>query len=178
MSNWDLSAVLAERPMPTAAVTVYLNEYASHAKTQLLKAHSKASGDAVAEIDAKLEQVEEELQKSRYEIHLEAIPADMREDIHARALKEYPPKTNFLGQPSDDDPAVDRIKFENDLLWAACIRKLITPTGQEFTEPSKEDVASLTKGLTATACIQVDKSIRELHEAAEKFTAEAKNPDF
>jgi hypothetical protein len=178
MRNWDLAEFSAERQQPTAMVNIYLNEYASHAKSQLVKAQSKASPKEVGEIDKKLAEVEIQIQASKYEIHFEAIPARMREDIHSKAMHEYPNKRNVLGQPSDEDPTVDRIKFENDLLWAACIRKLVTPSGKTFENPTKADVLALSEGMSSSACVLIDRTINGLHQDAERFTAESKNPDF
>lgn len=177
-SNWDLTAMVAERQMPTAEVTVYLNEYASHAKVQLMKALSKASKEEAEELDKKLAEVDAELEKSKYVVHLEAIPARMREDIHSRALHEFPNKRNVLGQPADDDPSIERINFESNLLWEACIRKLVTPTGREFESPGPGDIENLSKGLPAAAAVLIDRTIQNLHQDAERYTAESKNPDF
>lgn len=178
MSNWDLTAVLADRQMPTAVVNVYLNEYASHAKSQLMKAHATAKPEGVEELDAKIAEVDKALQESKYEVHLEAIPSRMREDIHSRALHEYPNKRNVVGQPADDDPTIERIKYENDLLWVACIRKLVTPSGDVFEAPTKDDVTALSSGLSSSACILIDQKIQGLHQDSERYTADSKNPDF
>ena len=178
LTTWDLGEFLADRQMPEVTVDVYLNEYASHAKAQLLKAHARATGDEVAELDAKLEEVEKQLEASRYEISLRAIPSEMREDIHKRAVKEFPYKKNFLNQPTEDDPTQERIEFENLLLWQACIRKMVAPNGRVFENPSEGDVKALDKGLPTGAKNALDRAIRELHEDAERFTAEVKNPDF
>lgn len=177
-SKWDLAEFLSHRQMPTATVVVYLNEYASHAKVQLQKALARATVEEAEELDRKLAAVEEALQKSRYEIHLEAIPAEMREDIHEKVLKDFPEKFNLLRQPAEDDPTRERVEAETLLLWEACIRKMITPDGREFDNPSAEDIRLLDRGLTSTAKVAIDQSIRELHEAAEQFTVEIKDPDF
>lgn len=177
-ATWDLAEFVADRQQPTAVVNVYLNEYASHAKTQLLKAHGKSTPSEVEELDKQLEEVEAQLEASKYEIHLRAIPARMRQNIHSKAMSTYPAKKNLLGQPAEDDPAEARINLENNLLWQACITKLITPSGQEFENPSEGDIEMLVNGLPSTAQATIDSQIRELHEAAERFTAEVKNPDF
>lgn len=178
MTSWDLGDFLADRQMPESTVVIHLNEFASHAKAQLLRAHAKATGEEVAELDKKLEEVEEALAASRYEIHLRAISSDMREDIHERALEKFPEKRNFLGQPSEDDPTRQRIRFENLLLWQACIRKMVTPKGDVFENPTDGDVEALDTGSPSGAKNMIDRAIRELHEDAERFTAEVKNPDF
>lgn len=178
MTTWDLGDFLADRQMPTTTVVVYLNEYASHAKAQLLKAHSRASKEEVAELDKKLAEVDKTLEDSRYEIHLTAIPGEMRDDIHRKVLKDFPMKRNFLGQPAEDDPTQERILAENLLLWEACIRKMVAPGGKEFENPAKGDVELLDKKLPMAAKNAIDRAIRELHEDAERFTAEVKSQDF
>lgn len=177
-ATWDLVEFTADRQMPESTVVVYLNEFASHAKAQLLKAHAKATGPEVEELDKQLAEVEAQLEASKYEIHLRAIPARMRENIHSKAMHTYPFKKNLLGQLAEDDPTAERVNLENNLLWAACISKLITPSGKEFENPSVGDIEMLVNGLPSSAQVAVDTQIRELHEAAERFTAEVKNPDF
>lgn len=177
-ATWDLAEFIADRQMPEATVVVYLNEYASHAKAQLLKAHAKATGEEAVELDRQLDEVEKQLEASRYEIHLRAIPARMRQNIHSKALSTFPYKRNLLGQPSEDDPTTERINLENNLLWQACISKVVTPSGAEFENPTEGDIELLANGLPVTAQSLIDAQIRELHESAERFTAEVKNPDF
>lgn len=179
-ATWDLVDFIADRQQPTAVVNVYLNEFASHAKAQLLKAHAKATEDEIEALDKQLDEIEAQLEASKYEIHLRAIPARMRENIHSKAMHTYPYKRNLLGQPADDDPTLERIHLENNLLWAACISKLVTPNGTVFENPTEGDIEMLTgeNGLSASAQTLIDAQIRELHESAERFTAEVKNPDF
>lgn len=177
-ATWDLAEFLADRQQPTATVTVYLNEYASHAKVQLLKAIGSASTSEEPELSKQLDEVEKQLEASKYEIHLRAIPARMRQNIHSKALSSYPYRKNLLGQLGDDDPTVERVNLENNLLWQACIAKVVTPSGKEFENPTEGDIELLVNGLSSTAQSLIDSQIRELHEEAERFTAEVKNPDF
>src|SRR5690606_15696612 len=137
-----------------------------------LKAHAKATGPEVEELDKQLAEVEAQLEASKYEIHLRAIPARMRQNIHSKALSSYPYKKNLLGQLGDDDPTVERVNLENNLLWQACIVKVVTPSGKEFENPTEGDIELLVNGLPVTAQSLIDAQIRELHEEAERFTAE------
>lgn len=177
-ASWDLAEFLADRQMPETAVVVYLNEYASHAKSKLLKALGTATTEEAVELNKQLDEVEEQLKASRYEIHLRAIPARMRENIHSKALSTYPFKKNLLGQLAEDDPTMDRVMLENNLLWQACITKVVSPSGQAFENPTQGDIEMLVNGLPSSAQVLIDTQIKELHESAERFTAEVKNPDF
>src|SRR5690606_14388489 len=90
--EWDLGDVISERKQPTDSVDIYLNEVASFAKAKLMQAHTNASAEAVKAIDEQLDQIEKDLDASRYTVHVTAVPSRMREDIASKALARYPLK--------------------------------------------------------------------------------------
>lgn len=177
--TWDLAEVIAERKQPRTTVIVYLNEVASHAKTQLERAlATEKDADRVAELEAKLAEVDEALQATKYTVTLEAIPVRFRKDINAEANRQFPYRRNPLGGLANDDPTQERMELENNLLFAAMLRDVENPKGDSKAEWPKEEAFQFIEALPASAQKAIDQAMRQLHEDAEKFTAEVKNPNL
>lgn len=176
--GWDLMEVLAERTQPTTSVTVYLDEAASFTKNELVQAYSRIpKDDTAARNKAKkaIQDVEKILEKKKYIVNLVGVPTRMREDISSKALSQFPIKRTTL---IDDDNAQNRQRQENILMWSAMITGIENPDGKLRTQFSAEQMAELNKSLPVAAINAVDKAIRDLIIAAEKFTVESQDIDF
>lgn len=176
--SWDLGEVLAERAQPTDSVTIYLNEKASYAKGKLLEAHSRETDkEALKLIDTELSKVEEDLEKRKYVVNITAVPSRMREDIASRALADFPIKANMFGQ-DDPENAMLRNRHQNDLVWAAQIVSVVNPAGAVKSDWTIEEIQKFSAALPVAVQESIDKAIRELTLASEKFTVGSKNTDF
>lgn len=175
--TWDLAEVVSERKQPTAKVGIYLNEEASHTKVQIMAMYANAKTDEVQVLDDKLEALEKLLESSKYTVHLQGIPARMREDINTQAFVAFPAKPDFLGR---DDPmnARDRQRKEGDLLWLAHITDVVNPRGKSKKDWTEGSIHQFASGLPLAAQNAIDAAIKKLAEDSEKFTVEAQNPDF
>lgn len=177
VGEWDLGEVLVERDQPTDKVDVYLNEVASYAKARLMQAHATASADAVTAIDEQLDKIEKDLENSRYVVHIRAVPSRMREDIASKALAQFPLKLNMFGQ-DDSSNALDRKKYENDLIWHAQIVNVENPHGRSKTNWTFEQMQKFANSLPTAAQRAIDAKIREVTELAEQYTVKSQDIDF
>jgi hypothetical protein len=177
--EWDLGEVLAERAQPTDTVTIFLNEAASYAKAQLLKALSKGGipPEEREKMEDQIAEWDKQLDERKYVIHLTAVPSRMREDIQSKALSEHPIKPNLLGQ---DDPLNARARMirENELIWLAQITKVVNPVGKVKAHWTEEEMRRFSESLPSKAQDRVDKKIKELTAQAEEYTVRAQNLDF
>lgn len=176
--EWDLGEVLSERNQPRDTVNVFLNEAASYAKAQLVKAHAKAPKDKVEEIEAELKKVDEMLENSRYVIHITALPSRMREDIHSKALAKFPMKPDPLWGRDDAENTRQRNIYENNLLWHAHITDVVNPLGKSKSTWTVEEIERFSQSLPSAVQIGIDTAIRELNKQAEEYTLVAKSIDF
>jgi hypothetical protein len=177
--TWDLAEVITERKQPTTEVVVHLNEFASHAKVQIEKAlATERDADKVAELEKALEEAEIDLGASKYTITLEALPSRFRKDINAEVNREFPYRRGPLGGLANDDPTQERIERENNLMFAAMVRDVKNPRDESKTDWSREEAIQFVSALPAKAQQTVDNAMRELHQDAEKFTADVKNPNL
>ena len=176
--TWDLAEVLAERVQPKDSVTIYLNEAASYAKSQLVKAHARAKGQNVEEIDEKLTDIEAQLEASKYVVHLTGVPTRMREDIETKSLQRYPVKPDIMGR-DDTNNALLRQKYRNDLLWTIHIEKVENSRGGVFNGVGDHaQIKRFAEALPAKAAQAIDKGIEALTLASEEYTVAAKGIDF
>jgi len=175
--TWDLGEVVAERAQPTDEVTIYLNEVASHEKGKLITMHSRAGVDKVDEIDALLDDVNAILEKSKYVVHLTAIPTRMREDIRSKSLAKFPLKYDLMGR---DEPAnqIARTELENNMIWHAQIINVVNPEGKSKRDWTIEQIEAFHDSLPLPASNAIDGAIRDLTISAEKFTVASKDVDF
>lgn len=176
-AEWDLGEVLAERAQPTETVEVYLNEVASHAKVQLTKKSAKAAPEEVADLDAALAEVEAQLEKTKYTVHITAVPSRMREDITSKAMAKHPIRPNIMGQDDMENARVRR-QLENDMIWHAQIVDVVNPAGQSRKSWTFEQIQEFSKALPTAAQNAIDSAIRKLTEDAEKFTTGSQSQDF
>lgn len=176
--EWDLGEVLAERAQPKDSVTIYLNEAASYAKAQLLKEHKRTKdGDKLSKIEDAIAEVDAELEKTKYVIHLTAVPSRMREDISSKAMAHVPMKLDLFGR---DDPAnaKARLAYENDLIWLAQITNVVNPRGQSRKNWTLDQMQAFAGNLPTKVQTKIDDTIKELSKAAEEYTIRSQNIDF
>lgn len=174
--EWDLADALVEREQPTDTVPIYLNEKASYLKTKLLESHAKATVEQVVELDKALDEVEAALEKTKYIIHLRAIPSRMREDISSKAMHEHPLKIDLVGR---DDPAnqIARMKLEQNMIWHAQITDVVNPVGKHRRQWTLEQMVAFCDSLPTKAQQMVDAAIKDLTVKAEQHTAK-RSVDF
>lgn len=180
MNEWDLFEVLAERAQPTTSVPVYLNEVASYAKGELIKQKAATPDKEVSIIEAldeKIAEAEALLAKSRYTVHLTAIPSRMREDLASKAMHQHPLKLNIMGQ-DDPENSLARQKYNNELLWHAQIIGIENPEGKKNNQFTLEQIVQFGDALPTNAWKAVDAAIGNLTKDAEQFTADSQNLDF
>lgn len=175
--EWDLAEALVERPQPTDKIAIHLNEVASFAKAKLVELHASASPEGVEEIDKELDKIEEELKKSRYVIHIKAVPSRMREDISTKALGKFPLKLNMFGQ-DDSVNALERMRYENDLVWHAQIFNVENPAGKSRTSWTFEQMQAFAQSLPTNAQQAIDAKIKEVTELAQQYSVASKDIDF
>lgn len=175
--TWDLGEVVAERAQPTDTVTIYLNEVASHEKGKLIKAHSLAKANEVDAIDAKLDEVEAQLEASKYVVHITAVPTRMREDISSKAMAQIPLKLDLMGRDEASNQ-IARMKLENDMIWNAQIVKVVNPAGKSKSDWTVEQIHEFALSIPTPAAKAIDTAIRDLTNSAEKFTVASKSVDF
>lgn len=176
--EWDLGDILIERKQPKDLVTVYLNEVASYTKVQLLKEHARTKdGDKLSELEDAIAEIDAELEKSKYVIHLTAVPPRMREDIASKALSTFPLKLDILGR-DDMANARQRMEYENDLIWLAQITDVVNPRGQSRKQWTLDQIQAFSQALPTKATQAIDKAIKALSEAAEEYTIRSQNLDF
>ncbi len=175
--SWDLGEVLAERAQPKDSVSVYLNEAASYAKSQLIKTQVGLDAEALEKVNQELEKIEADLESTKYTIHITAIPSRMREDLNSKALHKFPIKPNILGQ-DDFENARERQKYGQDLIWHAQVFDVVNPLGKHKSDWSFEQMQEFAKALPTNAQQAIDKKIEEVTKAAEEFTVASKNANF
>lgn len=175
--EFDLGEMLAERIQPTSKVYVYLNEAASYARAELVEAAKKSpSPEKAEEIEKAIEKIDADLEKTKYTFTLRAVPSRMREDISSKAMHAFPIKSipgTFM-----DENGLERMKHENNLIWAAQIESIQNPAGKVNTDFSLEDIVKLTDHLPTHAQNQIDNAIKELTTKAEQYTASVQDLDF
>lgn len=176
--EWDLGDVIQDRVQPTTVVNVYLNEAASYAKAEILAEHGKAKPEQIAEFDKALAEIEEQLQASKYQIHLTAVPSRMREDISSKALAKFPIKPDPLWQRDDQQNALERKKYENSLVWLAQITNVVNPRGQSKKSWDQPSMDKFCEALPTAAQNAIDKAIVDLTKKAEQFTIDSASADF
>lgn len=175
--TWDLGEVLAERVQPTAEVTIYLAEEASARKNVLQNRLAKSTGDDASAVEAELDEVEKEIQAAKLTVVLTAVPSRMREDINSKALSKFPFKRDNIFGHDDPENARKRMRYENDLIWAAQIVDVIKG-GKHRRNWSLEDIQRWAPTLPTAVQRAIDSQIKALTEAAERFTVESQNQDF
>lgn len=175
--EWDLVEAITERQQPKAKLSVYLNEVASARKDALLKRQAKLkAGEELDAVERELEQVEEEIQASKYIIYLTGLPSRMREDIASKAMHEVPLKLDMLGR---DDPlnALKRKQRENLLSWVAHIED-VERNGKHRRNWTEEQMEAFMDSLPTAVQNAIDNTIKELTTSSERFTADSASPDF
>lgn len=181
--EWDLGEVLAERKQPVTTVDILLNEAASYAKAELLSAHANVTGDTakdkekLAGIEKTIAETNELLEKSKYIVHLTGVPSRLREDISSKAQSKFPIQRNIMGQ-EDYAVQLERMKYENNLVWLAQITNVINPAGASKKTWTEETMGEFIKALPTKAQQTVDEAIRDLTEKSEQYTVASKNVDF
>lgn len=181
--EWDLAEVLAERAQPEDTVDVYLNEAASFAKAKLIESRINFKGDTakdkvkLAEIDKTIEETDALLQKSKYVIHLTGVPSRMREDISSKAQAKFPIQPDMMGRDNYGN-SLERMKYENNLVWLAQITNVTNPAGASRREWTEESMGQFLNALPTKAQATIDQAIRELTEKSEQYTVASKSVDF
>lgn len=175
--TWDLGDVVAERTQPTKTINVFLNEAASYTKAELTQSLASAKGDEVKAIESTIAEINKELEATKYQVIITAVPSRMREDIHSKALHKVPMRLDMLGR---DDPlnAIERMDHENLLIWTAQIVDVINPKGLHKTNWDEVQMDSFIKALPSAVQTRIDESIQKLTKDAERFTVESQGIDF
>lgn len=174
-NEWDLADVLADRAQPKDEVAIYLNESASFAKTEIVKSMEKASDDELEKYEAALDKVNAELEASKWVVHIQGIPSRMREDIHSRALADFPLKNPTL---FTDENVEERNTRENNLAWLAQITDVVNPKGQHRSVWTLEEMGQFYAKLTDAAKSVISRKIAGLTKASEQYTIDSKDSDF
>lgn len=175
--EWDLGEVLRERPQPRAKLAIYLAEEASARKHYLLERMDKTKEpEEIEKIQAQIDEVEAEIQASKYILHLTAVPSRMREDIASKAMHAYPMKLDPLGR-DDMANAIARKDYENLLIWVAQIED-VERNGKHRRNWNEETMKQFMDSMPTAVQKMVDGTIKALTTASERFTIESANPDF
>lgn len=175
--SWDLSEVLAERAQPTDEVVIYLNEVASFAKSKLLKSLKGLKGEALDVVNAEIEELEKDLERTKYVVHVKGVPSRMREDIASKAMHAFPIKPGVFGQ-DDPENAKQRMIRENELVWHAQIFDVVNPRGAHKRDWTFEEMQNFANSLPTAAQKAIDSKINEVTKASEEFTVGSKDQNF
>lgn len=175
----DLTALISEREQPEEAVPVYLAEKLLYAKAVLKEQLAKvADADKVAEVEAKIAEIDNDLEATKYVFTLQGTPRRLREDIESKALAKFPYKPDFLGRETDLVQTRNREEAKRALSWSAHIKSITDPAGESDTDFTPEQIAKIALNIPDGAVAKIDATIKALAEKVDAETIAAQDPTF
>lgn len=179
--TFDIREFLAERAYPTTTVKALMSEKLAFELAAVRDEHaSNTDKSKTAALDAKLADKEAEIEKAKFTIHLRATSTRAKEDIQSAALAEVPIQRDMYGR---DDPEREfrRRAILSELIFAAHITKIVSPTGAEQAvagQPDARDIARFMIGEAPAATMNlIDRAIARLSGDAEMEKAQNLDPN-
>jgi hypothetical protein len=183
--RFNIVDVLKGRGYPTDEVEIFIDEnvafMASDIEDSIRKLSEKMDSEKdKSELDAlvkrheelieRKEKLVEEMGGARYVFHLQGISEGERDDIWKKSVDRHPikhdtdrnPLTGKVDRVEVQSP--ERDKYFTSLLWAAHIKKIVDPEGNEQDGITLDDALELRRSLPLA-------SIGKITEAIEKMRA-------
>lgn len=158
----DLGAFLAGQNHPTEVVEVFMAEDVMYslarANEAIRKAEVRGETEAIAELEARRDELVEAGISSRLEVHLQGISKKTEKDIERKVIAEHPVDTDLLGRPK---PNFERTEALANLFWAAYITKIVAPDGSALVAPGLEDIQNLRDNAPEPAINAIEAAINE-----------------
>lgn len=172
--TFDLAEVLAGRGYPEKEVSVYFDEQVGYAIHEFRQRMRLLESDEYASAEKELAALVESLNDQRYTFTLRGVPMQVQSDIFKRAKAQFEPKKK--SGTIDNDEVVEHY---TNLLWAAYIVKITSPSGAVQTSPGEDAVALIRAKAPAAAIAAIQEGISELAEGTKSgFEYAAKSADF
>lgn len=194
---FDLRAVLAERQLPEAEVSFYIDEDMGHAlesvetrvselKNTLAVAEVgddkeaiKKAQTAVTKAEAKLEELRKAV--TPYKATIRTITRRAKFDIQSKAIHKFPIKRDPVTGFDDTANEMERTKYIDALVWASHLRSIQAPDGAVQTFAGYDDLEKI-EGIMDTipesAYRRINKAIDNLMDDGTQFEFAAQSEDF
>lgn len=180
MSEWDIREFLAERAYPTTSVKVLLSEQIAFELDAINQKLAAATDKKeVAELEKVLAEAEARRDSQLFTVHIRATSNRARQDIQSAALHAVPIERDIYGREKSEKEFERRNVLE-ELIFAAHITKIVTPTGQEqvLTEENRRDVTrAFLDNAPAHSVKLVDAAIGRISGDAEMEKAQKLDPN-
>jgi len=187
--------VLKDRSHPKMQVRVSVDEESAHLASKLQEQIEKLDIDIAKAKDAKdLIKKQEELSSEKEEMlakinessftfHLTGISEGKREVLYKKAVSKYPIEydkdIDFTTGKMEkvEKQNGDRDALYTDLLWEACIEKIVNGSDDEQVGVSYTDVRTMREQMPLSAIARINESIEKLRVATAVFMMEV-DEDF
>jgi len=187
--------VLRERSYPKMEVNVSVDEDAAYRANQIkeelakldLKYSNKDKPAKEAKRETGLVEAHERemssIRDSSFTFHLEGISEGKRNELYKKSTQKYPVEydrevditTGKMDKVEKSSP--DRDALYTDLLWEACIKKVVNASGDEQVGVSYTDVRVMREQMPVSAIARINDSIEKLRVATAVFMMEV-DEDF
>jgi len=169
-TTFDFSAYLADNAtVPDDSVVVYLDAKTAYEIERLKQEHDEWQRDPgarsiteMAEVDERLEELQEKVKASAVTFHLRALGGPERQVLQERVRKDYSLPKNAT---EDERESIDAQRYEATLnAWVgAAIVKIVRPDGAEdHSKFDRERVADLRNVLHASEWTKLVRLLNEL----------------
>jgi hypothetical protein len=187
--------VLKERAYPKMELTVAVDEDAAY-KANLIKEElakldikfakkdkSKEDQKHEEKLLAQHEELMNQIKASSFTFHLEGISEGKRNELYKNCVKKYPIEWDREMDISTgkiektEKESAERDALFTDLLWEACIKKIVNADGDEQVGVSYTDVRTMRDQMPLSAIARINDSIEKLRVATAVFMMEV-DEDF
>jgi hypothetical protein len=188
--TFNIVSVLSERAYPKTSVAVSLDEATAY-EAALVKEELDALGtkgasiskvsSKIDELQAKLSELIELMNKSTYVFHIRGISEGKREELAATSRKKYPVEyeqgvdiSALLSNSGErqEKPSPERDNLFTDLLWVEHIEKIEDPDGNIQAGLTYSDIRALRNNLPLSALAKINSEIEKVRTATAVFMME------
>lgn len=187
--------VLKERAHPKMQVRVSVDEESAYQANKLQGEIEKLDIDISKakdpkdlikkqeELSAQKEELLSKIDKTSFTFHLTGISEGKRESLFKKAVSKYPIEyekdLDFVTGKMEkvEKQNADRDALYTDLLWEACIEKIVNGDGDEQIGVSYTDVRTMREQMPLSAIARINESVEKLRVATAVFMMEV-DEDF
>lgn len=167
--TFNLVERLVGRNMPKDAVAVYFDENTGYERERVeFLLSQETDKDKVKELEAKLKELDAELDKSKYTFHMTGISHKTYDEIIDRIREAYPTEYEesihpITGQKLKAEvPSELRDELYNTLLLTACVESVEDPDGAIFDDVTPDVMGVLLKHAPAAGITRLLKTANHM----------------
>jgi hypothetical protein len=197
-SVFNIVDAIKDRGYPRDEVVIFLDEETAYKASLIqekisildLGANKKDTAEQIASREEQRDKLIEErdniakkLSESKYTFILRGISEGQRDEIFENVGKKIPSQFNVERNPLTGEKEKteienpERDKLFTNMLWAAYIEKIVSPSGEEQIGVSVEDASQLRYSLPLAGVQKINECIEKLRIAAAAFMYEV-DEDF